>query len=135
MPEPAITATGLAKAYGDIRALDGIDLEAREGTVLGLLGPNGAGKTTAVRILATLLKPDSGSARIAGFDVVSQAPQLRAHIGLAGQNAAVDENLTGQENREMVGRLYRLGKGPAKERARELLERFELDEAGDRVAK
>src|SRR4051812_33264181 len=135
MSEPAITATGLAKAYGDIRALDGIDLEAQEGTVLGLLGPNGAGKTTAVRILATLLKPDSGSARIAGFDVVSQAPQLRAHIGLAGQNAAVDENLTGQENLEMVGRLYHLGKRPAKARARELLERFELDEAGDRVAK
>jgi ABC-2 type transport system ATP-binding protein len=135
MSEPAITATGLAKAYGDIRALDGIDLEAQEGTVLGLLGPNGAGKTTAVRILATLLKPDSGSARIAGFDVVKQAPQLRAHIGLAGQNAAVDENLTGAENLEMVGRLYHLGKGASKTRARELLERFELDEAGDRVAK
>src|SRR6476619_4460233 len=135
MSEPAITATGLAKSYGDVRALDGIDLEAQEGTVLSLLGPNGAGKTTAVRILATLLKPDSGSARIAGFDVVKQAPQLRAHIGLAGQNAAVDENLTGYENLEMVGRLYHLGKGPSQARARELLERFELDEAGDRVAK
>jgi ABC-2 type transport system ATP-binding protein len=135
MSEPAITATGLAKTYGDVVALDGIDLEAQEGTVLGLLGPNGAGKTTAVRILATLLKPDRGSARIAGFDVVKQAPQLRAHIGLAGQNAAVDENLTGFENLEMVGRLYHLGKGPAQTRARELLERFELDEAGDRVAK
>ena len=135
MSEPAITATGLAKTYGDVVALDGIDLEAQEGTVLGLLGPNGAGKTTAVRILATLLKPDAGSARIAGFDVVKQAPQLRAHIGLAGQNAAVDENLTGYENLEMVGRLYHLGKGASQTRARELLERFELDEAGDRVAK
>ena len=135
MSEPAITATGLAKTYGDVVALDGIDLEAQEGTVLGLLGPNGAGKTTAVRILATLLKPDRGSARIAGFDVVKQAPQLRAHIGLAGQNAAVDENLTGFENLEMVGRLYHLGKGPSRTRARELLERFELDEAGDRAAK
>ena len=135
MSESAITATGLAKTYGDVVALDGIDLEAQEGTVLGLLGPNGAGKTTAVRILATLLKPDQGSARIAGFDVVKQATQLRAHIGLAGQNAAVDENLTGYENLEMVGRLYHLGKGPSQTRARELLERFELDQAGDRVAK
>src|SRR3954468_6815506 len=135
MSEPAITATGLAKTYGDVIALDGIDLEAQEGTVLGLLGPNGAGKTTAVRILATLLKPDRGSARIAGFDVVTQATQLRAHIGLAGQNAAVDENLTGYENLEMVGRLYHLGKGASRTRARELLERFELDEAGDRAAK
>jgi ABC-2 type transport system ATP-binding protein len=135
MSEPAITATGLAKTYGDVIALDGIDLEAQEGTVLGLLGPNGAGKTTAVRILATLLKPDRGSARIAGFDVVTQATQLRAHIGLAGQNAAVDENLTGYENLEMVGRLYHLGKGASQTRARELLERFELDEAGDRAAK
>src|SRR3954463_9018965 len=131
MSEPAITATGLAKTYGDVIALDGIDLEAQEGTVLGLLGPNGAGKTTAVRILATLLKPDQGSARIAGFDVVSQAPQLRARIGLAGQNAAVDENLTGYENLDMVGRLYHLGKGASQTRARELLERFELEEAGD----
>jgi ABC-2 type transport system ATP-binding protein len=135
MSEPAITATGLAKTYGDVVALDGIDLEAQEGTVLGLLGPNGAGKTTAVRILATLLQPDKGSARIAGFDVVKQATQLRAHIGLAGQNAAVDENLTGYENLEMVGRLYHLGKGASQTRARELLERFELDEAGDRIAK
>jgi ABC-2 type transport system ATP-binding protein len=133
--EPAITATGLAKSYGDVIALDGIDLEAQEGTVLGLLGPNGAGKTTAVRILATLLQPDTGSASVAGFDVVAQAPQLRARIGLAGQNAAVDENLTGFENLEMVGRLYHLGKGPSRQRARELLERFELEDAGDRPAK
>jgi ABC-2 type transport system ATP-binding protein len=135
MSEPAITASGLAKHYGDVVALDGIDLEAQEGTVLGLLGPNGAGKTTAVRILATLLKPDTGSARVAGFDVATQAPQLRARIGLAGQNAAVDENLTGFENLEMVGRLYHLGKGPSQQRARELLEQFELDDAGDRPAK
>ena len=135
MPEAAIQASGMAKSYGDVHALCGIDLEAQEGTVLGVLGPNGAGKTTAVRILATLLEPDSGSARVAGFDVVKQAPQLRAHIGLAGQNAAVDENLTGFENLDMVGRLYHLGRGPARDRARELLERFELDEAGDRAAK
>src|SRR3954454_7525668 len=135
MSEPAITATGLAKTYGDVIALDGIDLEAQEGTVLGLLGPNGAGKTTAVRILATLLKPDRGSARIAAFDVVTQATQLRAHSGLAGQNAAVDENLTGYETLEMVGRLYHLGKGASQTRARELIQRFELDEAGDRAAK
>ena len=135
MSEAAITATGLAKSYGDVVALDGIDLHAREGTVLGLLGPNGAGKTTAVRILATLLKPDAGSARVAGFDVVEQAPQLRSRIGLAGQNAAVDENLTGFENLDMVGRLYHLGKGPSRDRARELLERFELEDAGDRPAK
>jgi ABC-2 type transport system ATP-binding protein len=133
--EPAIVAEALAKSYGDVTALDGIDLEAREGTVLGLLGPNGAGKTTAVRILATLLKPDAGSARVAGFDVVDEAPALRARIGLAGQNAAVDENLTGFENLEMVGRLYHLGKGPSQARARELLERFELEEAADRPAK
>ncbi len=135
MSEPAITASGLAKSYGDVIALDGIDLEAQEGTVLGLLGPNGAGKTTAVRILATLLKADTGSARVAGFDVATQAPQLRARIGLAGQNAAVDENLTGFENLEMVGRLYHLGKGPSQQRARELLEQFELEDAGDRPAK
>ena len=135
MSEPAIVARGLAKSYGDVRALDGIDLEAREGSVLGVLGPNGAGKTTAVRILATLLKPDAGTARVAGFDVVREAGALRENIGLAGQNAAVDESLTGFENLEMVGRLYHLGRRVARERATELLERFELEEAGARVVK
>jgi ABC-2 type transport system ATP-binding protein len=135
MPEPAILARGLAKSYGDVTALDGIDLEAAEGTVLGLLGPNGAGKTTAVRILATLLKPDHGTARVAGCDVVREATALRARIGLAGQNAAVDENLTGFENLEMVGRLYHLGRATSRERATELLERFDLEDAGDRVVK
>src|SRR5829696_2316744 len=110
--EAAISVSGLVKSFGAVRALDGVDLEAAQGTVLGLLGPNGAGKTTAVRILATLLEPDAGSAQVAGFDVVRQATALRSRIGLAGQNAAVDENLTGFENLEMVGRLYHLGKRP-----------------------
>ena len=104
--EPAISAQGLVKSYGDVRALDGVDLEAAPGTVLGVLGPNGAGKTTSVRILTTLLEPDAGEARVAGLDVVKDAPELRSRIGLAGQYAAVDENLTGFENLEMVGRLY-----------------------------
>ena len=135
MAECAIEAEGLSKSFDDVRALDGIDLRAPAGTVLGLLGPNGAGKTTAVRILTTLLPPDGGSARVAGLDVVRDAAALRAHIGLAGQYAAVDENLTGFENLEMVGRLYHLGKGPSRERARELLERFSLTDAADRLAK
>ena len=135
MAECAIEAEGLRKSFGDVRALDGIDLRTPTGTVLGLLGPNGAGKTTAVRILTTLLPPDGGSARVAGLDVVRDAAALRAHIGLAGQYAAVDENLTGFENLEMVGRLYHLGKRPSRERARELLERFSLTDAADRLAK
>jgi ABC-2 type transport system ATP-binding protein len=135
MAECAIEAEGLRKSFGDVRALDGIDLRTPTGTVLGLLGPNGAGKTTAVRILTTLLPPDGGSARVAGLDVVRDAAALRAHIGLAGQYAAVDENLTGLENLEMVGRLYHLGKGPSRERARELLERFSRTDAADRLAK
>jgi ABC-2 type transport system ATP-binding protein len=135
MADAAIEAQGLTKSFGEVRALDGIDLSAPAGTILGLLGPNGAGKTTAVRILTTLLPPDGGSARVAGLDVVRDAAALRAQIGLAGQYAAVDENLTGFENLEMVGQLYHLGRRPAKERSRELLERFSLTDAADRLAK
>ena len=131
----AIEAEGLRKSYGEVHALAGVDLHVATGTVLGLLGPNGAGKTTAVRILTTLLVPDAGSARVAGRDVVADAAALRARIGLAGQYAAVDENLTGLENLEMVGRLYHLGGKEARRRAAELLEVFELSDAGRRMAK
>lgn len=103
---PAVETTGLRKSYGNVHALRGVDLHVEPGSVFGLLGPNGAGKTTAVRILTTLLVPDEGSARVAGFDVVRDAAKVREHIGLAGQYAAVDENLTGFENLEMVGKLY-----------------------------
>ena len=106
---PAVLADGLVKRFGSTEALRGVDLRVERATVLGVLGPNGAGKTTAVRILTTLLRPDAGSARVAGLDVVADAAALRSQIGLAGQYAAVDENLTGQENLEMVGRLYHLG--------------------------
>src|SRR6202008_87494 len=109
----------------EVRALDGVDLDVPEGTILGLLGPNGAGKTTCVRILTTLLRPDAGHATVAGFDVVRDAQKLRAVIGLSGQYAAVDENLTGRENLVMFGRLYQLPKAEAQRRADELLERFE----------
>ena len=135
MAECAIEVEGLRKRFKEVRALDGIDLRARTGSVLGLLGPNGAGKTTAVRILTTLLPPDEGTARVAGLDVVKDAAAVRSHIGLSGQYAAVDENLTGFENLDMVGRLYHLGRGPSRERARELLERFSLTDAADRMAK
>jgi ABC-2 type transport system ATP-binding protein len=131
----AIEAQGLVKSYGDVRALDGVDLTAPTGTVLGLLGPNGAGKTTAVRILTTLLPADGGSARVAGLDVAAEAAQLRSRIGLAGQYAAVDENLTGFENLQMVGQLYHLPKGEPKVRATELLERFDLADAGGRLVR
>ena len=130
----AIETNKLCKSYGDVKALCDFDLRVEAGTILGLLGPNGAGKTTAVRILTTLLQPDSGSARVAGFDVVREAARLRARIGLAGQYAAVDENLTGLENLEMVGRLYHLGRRAAKVRARELLADFGLEDAGGRPA-
>jgi ABC-2 type transport system ATP-binding protein len=135
MSEPAISATGLVKSFGEVRALDGVDLEVAPGSVLGLLGPNGAGKTTAVRVLTTLLKPDAGSATVAGLDVVRQAAQLRQKIGLAGQYAAVDELLTGAENLVMVGRLYGKSRADAKARARDLLAQFDLADAADRPAK
>jgi ABC-2 type transport system ATP-binding protein len=137
----AIEAQGLVKIYparrgsAEVRALDGVDLEVAEGTVLGLLGPNGAGKTTTVRILTTLLKPDAGTAKVAGFDVVRQSQDVRRAIGLSGQYAAVDENLTGRENLYMFGRLYEMPKMEAKKRAGELLERFSLTEAGGRTIK
>ncbi|HLH66688.1 MAG TPA: ATP-binding cassette domain-containing protein [Solirubrobacteraceae bacterium] len=129
----AIEVRGLARSFGEVRALDGVDLEVRTGTVLGLLGPNGAGKTTLVRVLTTLLLPDAGNATVAGLDVVRDAPELRARIGLAGQYAAVDEDLTGRENLTMVGRLYGLRRAEARRRATELLERFDLAGAADRV--
>jgi ABC-2 type transport system ATP-binding protein len=135
MSDHAIVVEGLEKSYGTVRALDGIDFAAQTGTVLGLLGPNGAGKTTAVRILATLLKPDGGRAEVAGLDVVRNASALRSKIGLAGQYAAVDENLTGFENLEMVGQLYHLQRAEARARATELIERFDLSDAADRPAK
>jgi ABC-2 type transport system ATP-binding protein len=131
----AVVAGGLRKRYGETMALDGLDLEVREGTVCGLLGPNGAGKTTAVRVLATLLRPDGGRAEVAGFDVVRQAEEVRYRIGLAGQHAAVDEILTGHQNLAMFGRLYHLGTGEALRRADELLEQFGLAEAADKQAK
>jgi ABC-type Na+ transport system ATPase subunit NatA len=133
--ESAISVEGLVKAFGDVRALDGVDLSARPGTVLGLLGPNGAGKTTCVRVLTTLLRPDAGTVRVAGLDVVRDATALRRRIGLAGQYAAVDENLTGQENLVMVGRLYGERRPSARARADELLEQFDLVDAGRRPAK
>ena len=133
--EPAISVTGLVKSFGDVRALDGVDLDVPAGSVLGLLGPNGAGKTTAVRVLTTLLKPDAGTVLVTGLDVVRDAAELRARIGLAGQYAAVDENLTGLENLVMVGRLYGMRRAEAKRRGQELLERFDLVEAADRPAK
>jgi ABC-2 type transport system ATP-binding protein len=134
-PEAAVSVRGLQKSYGSVRALAGVDLDVAHGTVLGLLGPNGAGKTTIIRILTTLLRPDAGSARVAGLDVVHDAARLRERIGLAGQYAAVDENLTGLENLTMVGRLYGESRAAAKRRGAELLERFELTDAADRPTK
>jgi ABC-2 type transport system ATP-binding protein len=132
---PAIEVQGLVKCFGEVRALDGIDLTARQGQVLGLLGPNGAGKTTLVRVLATLLKADAGTATVLGLDVRRDAAALRERIGLAGQYAAVDENLTGLENLTMVGRLYGAERASAKLRGMELLERFDLADAATRATK
>ena len=131
----AVQAEGLVKRYGKTAALDGIDLEVRGGSVVGLLGPNGAGKTTAVRILATLLRPDGGRAEVAGLDVVRQAAQVRRRIGLVGQNAAVDEILSGKQNLVMFGRLYHLGRRQAQQRADELLEHFGLADTGRKPVK
>jgi ABC-2 type transport system ATP-binding protein len=132
---PIVEVQGVERSFGDTRALCGIDLAVPEGRVVALLGPNGAGKTTLVRILSTLLPPDAGTARIAGFDVVKQPTAVRRVIGLAGQYSAVDETLTGRENLEMVGRLSRLGKRTARERAVEVLERLSLSDAADRQVK
>ncbi|MGW7085531.1 ATP-binding cassette domain-containing protein [Streptomyces sp. NPDC054871] len=131
----AIYAEGLVKTFDDVRALDGVDLDVPEGTVLGLLGPNGAGKTTAVRCLTTLLTPDSGRAVVAGIDVLKHPNEVRRSIGLSGQFAAVDEYLTGRENLQMVGQLYQMKAKEAKARAGELLDRFNLADAADRPSK
>ncbi len=130
-----IVARGIRKSYGKVEALRGVDLEVERGTILGLLGPNGAGKTTLVRIFSTLLRPDGGSASVAGLDVVSDAAALRRAIGLAGQYAAVDEHLTGRENIALAGRLHHVGREAAAARAEELLRRFDLTEAADRPAR
>ena len=131
----AIEAEGLVKVYGRTRALDGIDLQVGAGTILGMLGPNGAGKTTTVRVLTTLLRPDQGTARVAGFDVHTEAAQVRREIGLTGQYAALDESLTGRANLIMVGQLCRMSKKQAKQRAAELLDEFDLADAADRGVK
>ncbi|MGH3203303.1 MAG: ATP-binding cassette domain-containing protein [Streptosporangiaceae bacterium] len=133
--QPAIFVEGLTKSFGEVHALRGIDLSVPRGTVLGVLGPNGAGKTTAVRILTTLLPPDGGRAVVEGYDVVREAPAVRRSIGLAGQSAAIQEELTGRENLEIIGRLYHLRWPQARSRAVELLEQFGLTDAADRAAK
>jgi ABC-2 type transport system ATP-binding protein len=131
----AVVAEALIKTFGTTRALDGLNLEVEEGTVVGLLGPNGAGKTTAVRVLSTLLRPDSGRAEVVGIDVVRRPAQVRKLIGLTGQFAAIDDYLTGRENLRLFGRLYHLARAESARRADELLERFDLMDAADRLAK
>lgn len=133
--ENSIEIRGLKKSFGKLVVLDGIDLTVKKGTMLALLGPNGAGKTTVVRILSTLLKPDSGQILVKGFDVVREADKVRQSIGLTGQYAAVDEYLSGRENLEMMGRLYHLGKELSKKRAQELLVQFDLVDAAERPTK
>jgi ABC-2 type transport system ATP-binding protein len=135
MAEPVVEVDGVCKRFGETQALARVDLSAERGRVLALLGPNGAGKTTLVRILTTLLRPDSGKARVAGYDVVADAGALRSVIGLAGQYAAVDELLTGRENLELVGLWYHLDKRECRRRAQEVLERFALTDAGDRLVR
>ncbi len=132
---PAILVEDLTKSFGNVHALRGIDLSVPRGTILGVLGPNGAGKTTAVRILTTLLQPDGGHAEVEGYDVVREAAAVRRSIGLAGQSAAIQEELTGRENLEIIGRLYHLRWPQARSRAVELLEQFGLMDAADRAAK
>jgi oleandomycin transport system ATP-binding protein len=133
--ETAIEAEGLVKVFGDVRALDGIDMVAREGTVFGILGPNGAGKTTAIRVFSTLLRPDTGRAVVGGYDVVRQPREVRRLIGLTGQYAAVDELLSGHENLYMIGRLLGFPRSVARARTRELLEAFDLGDAATQVVK
>ena len=135
MTRAMIEVVGLHKSFGETHALDGLNLDAREGAILCVLGPNGAGKTTAVRVLTTLTIPDAGTATVAGIDVVRHPDQVRARVGVAGQYAALDEILTGRENLEMVGRLYRLSGADARARATALLDRFEMTDAADRVVK
>ena len=135
MTSSAIEAEGLVRTFGKVRALDGIDMVAREGTVFGLLGPNGAGKTTTIRILSTLLTPDAGRASVGGYDVVRQAKQVRRLIGLTGQYAAVDELLSGHENLYMIGRLLSIPSGQARARAKELLAAFDLSDAATKKVK
>jgi daunorubicin/doxorubicin transport system ATP-binding protein len=131
----AIEATGLVKSFGETRAVDGVDLAVRTGSVYGVLGPNGAGKTTTIRMLATLIRPDAGSARVLGHDIVSEADKVRSVVSLTGQLASVDEDLTGRENLILLGRLLGLGRAAAKERASELLEAFGLADAAGRLVK
>src|SRR5580704_18032903 len=135
MPDHMIEAEGLAKRYGDTVALAGVDLTVASGAILGVLGPNGAGKTTAVRILTTLAVPDSGRARVAGFDVLTEAAEVRRRIGVAAHDATLDDSLTGRQNLTMVGELSRMRRSDSKARAVDLLERFELTDAADRVMK